>query len=165
MAEVENPYDAPEKVQARKDQEDPWNMYLIVRKSLGMGAGKVAAQVGHAVGMMYSRQIKMTVAYHMNPSRAQLVTADDGSRQYEFVGEEMRKKLMRFSTWEENSFAKIVLKADDKQWEKLKAEQECFLVRDAGHTEVAPGSETVIGLWPMKKSERTTLLKKLQVLK
>ena len=48
-----NLQDTSKKVQTRKDQEDPWIMYLIVRESLNMSAGKIAAQVGHAVGIIY----------------------------------------------------------------------------------------------------------------
>ena len=44
---------SPEAIVARKDQEDPIVMYLIVRESLNMSIGKTAAQVGHAVQMLH----------------------------------------------------------------------------------------------------------------
>lgn len=37
--------------------------------------------------------------------------------------------------------------------------------KDAGLTEVDPGTETVMALWPMRKSERPPLVKRLQTLK
>ena len=141
MAEIKNPYDNPESFQARKDQEDPWIMYLIVRDSLGMSAGKTAAQVGHAVGIMYGH--------------------------YYYIINDDDHMLMKdsFLSWKGDSFRKVVLKAKDKHWDKLKDRLDCFVVRDAGLTEIDPGSETVIGVWPMKRSERINILRKLQTLK
>ncbi|HVI42684.1 MAG TPA: aminoacyl-tRNA hydrolase [Anaerovoracaceae bacterium] len=142
--EEHNPHDDPEKAKARKDQEDPWVMYLIVRESLGMGAGKIGAQCGHAVGMMYEKL--------------------HGLKKQE-KNQSVLDKLNTFEAWRNESYRKVVLRADDKEWEKLKAELECFVVRDAGFTEVPAGSETVIGLWPMRKSQVPKIVKKLQVLK
>jgi peptidyl-tRNA hydrolase len=69
--------------------------------------------------------------------------------------------------WVKSSFRKVVLRADDKEWEKVKAcpDLTFVTVRDAGLTEVAAGSETVLGIWPMLKSQAPKVLKKLQVLK
>ncbi len=142
MAEIENPYNNPESVKVRKEQEDPWIMYLIVRDSLGMSPGKTAAQVGHAVGMLYEHR-----------------------RTLFMYSPENYGNQKKFDSWKRDSFRKVVLKAKDKQWEKLKDKLYCFVVRDAGLTEVDPGSETVIGVWPMKKSERINILRKLQTLK
>jgi len=66
-----------------------------------------------------------------------------------------------------SGITKICLVADDKEWEKLKLEQshQMVLVQDAGKTEIPPNSETVIGLHPMLKSQRTKTLKRLQLLK
>lgn len=52
MSAIENPHDDPAAVEARKNQEDPWVLYLIVRESLNMTPGKLVAQCGHAVGMV-----------------------------------------------------------------------------------------------------------------
>jgi peptidyl-tRNA hydrolase len=60
------------------------------------------------------------------------------------------------------------LKADEKEWIKLKQEikdQPHVIVRDAGLTELEPGTETVIGLWPVRKSKRSKTVARLQVLK
>lgn len=153
MSVKDNPHDAPDKVQARKDQEDPWVMYLIVRESLLslMSVGKVAAQVGHAVGMI---DVKFRKIYYNI-----IKWGEEGHSPDQLIA------YHKFTSWEDASFRKIVLKADDKEWEKLKAEEECFLVRDAGLTDIPSGSETVIGLWPMKKSQASKLVKRLQILK
>ena len=74
---------------------------------------------------------------------------------------------MLFKNWLISSFRKVVLKADDKEWAKIKADLEDgdVIVVDAGLTEIEPGSETVIGMHPIHKSSVGKLIKRLQVLK
>lgn len=138
----ENPHDAPEAVEARKNQEDPWVLYLIVRESLDMSAGKIAAQAGHAVGMVYEKYATYSV---LSSAEARLHCDD-------------------FNHWRDESFRKIALKASDKDWKKLKTELDCLVVRDAGLTQVAAGSETVIALFPMRKSSAPKVIKRLRLL-
>lgn len=138
--EFENKHDHPDAVRARKNQEDPWVLYLIVRESLDMSTGKIAAQVGHAVGMVYEAYIR-----DLNNSKSS-------------------DKINDFKSWRSESFRKIALKADDKEWVKVKEQCECFVVRDAGFTQVKSGSETVIALFPMRKSNVPKIVRKLQVL-
>jgi peptidyl-tRNA hydrolase len=186
MSEVKSMYDDPEQVQARKNQTDPWVLYLIVRESLGMGVGKVVAQGGHAVGMIYEHRetLNRTNTQYVAQAKKLQEELDKHSQvfMYEGPSEEFSRlvkeknqisnkffdneeKLHQLDQWRQNSFRKVVLRANDKEFEKIKAELECFVVRDAGLTEVAPGSETVIALWPMKKSEVPKLIQRLQVLK
>jgi PTH2 family peptidyl-tRNA hydrolase len=139
MPVINHPYDLPEKPVESSAQIDPVVMYLIVHASLGMSPGKLAAQAGHAVGM-----VMLHYADHRNEDTPE-------------------NKLMR--DWITSSYRKVTLAADDKEWEKVKSELNCFLVRDAGYTELSPGSETVIALYPMLKSQRSKLLKRLQTLK
>lgn len=150
MSEIENPYNNQESIQTRKDQEDPWIMYLIVNDDLNMSAGKIAAQVGHAVGMMYGY-------YQYLDSNLEYAACGYGELS-DFNG------IKSFKSWKNDSFRKVVLKAKNSKWEKLKDQLKCFVVRDAGLTEIDPGSETVIGVWPMKRSERPNILRKLQTL-
>jgi peptidyl-tRNA hydrolase len=126
---------------ARANQEDPIVMYFVVRESLSMTAGKACAQVGHAAQMLLLQYF------------------NDGSA--------ITNKHDVFRQWLDGSFRKVVLKADDKEWEKLKAEfavGDIVLVVDAGLTQVASGSETCVGIWPMLKSSRPKILKRLQAL-
>ena len=141
-------YNTPEAVALRANQEDPIVMYLIVRESLNMGIGKTAAQCAHASQML---QLKF--------QQAELVECYDWSPKPEH--------MRLYSDWLARSFRKVVLKADDKEWEKIKLEfdNKHVLVIDAGLTEVEPGSETVIGLFPMYKSQAPKIIKRLQVLK
>jgi len=144
MSEHEKDYNSPEECEKRMSQEDPIIMYLVVH-DIGMSAGKMAAQVGHAVGMLY-------IKYMMH------------------IGLLSDQKLKIWQEWQEDSFRKVTLTANDSKWNKLKSQLpdlgiEHSMVIDAGLTEIPRGSETVIGVWPMRKSSRPPLLRKLQVLK
>lgn len=159
-----NPQD-PENVVARASQEDPIIMYLIVRESLGMGMGKTAAQCAHASQMLLLK-------FHKMDSRLNEIQDLDDTFGELLPGEWEEKDLIYpkwslFNEWLNNSFRKVVLKADEKEWAKLKEDMEdCdIIVVDAGLTEIAPNSETVIGLFPMRKSLVGKLVKRLQVLK
>ncbi len=129
--------------------EDPLVMYLVVRESLNMGAGKVGAQCGHAVQLIMLEWLKL----HMATANLN----EKEKNQYNKFNDWMNKKT-------NGSFRKVVLRADDKEWEKIKKELDHILVTDAGLTEVLAGSETCIALFPMKKSERPKVIKRLQTL-
>jgi peptidyl-tRNA hydrolase len=134
--------------------DDPLVMYLIVRESLNMGAGKVGAQCGHAVQLIMLEWLKL-----------QKFAIEFG---YKNINEKESIQYANFNDWIDRktngSFRKVVLRANDKEWEKIKNELDHVLVTDAGLTEVAAGSETVIVLWPIRKSERPSIIKRLQVL-
>lgn len=142
--------DYPEQVALRKNQGDPIIMYLIVRESLGMSAGKIGAQCAHA------SQMALIKHYEQGTMR------DSG-----MLPSEELPRFYIFQEWLKTSFRKVVLRADDKEWEKVKAcpDLRFVVVRDAGLTEVEAGSETVIGVFPIKKSECPKVIKRLQVLK
>lgn len=153
----------PEAIAKRSAQEDPIVMYLIVRESLGMGMGKTAAQCAHASQMLLLKHIALEkelvnlegVEENFGP-----LTKDE-----EIYWDANQPKYFVFLSWLDTSFRKVVLRADDKEWVKLKEIPNHVLVVDAGLTEIAAGSETVIGFWPMHKSEVPKLIKKLQALK
>lgn len=146
-----NPSDTPELIDLRKGQDDPLMLYIIVRESLGMSPGKIASQVAHGVQMFTLRFKDLQFTYMEGTGK-------------ELSDEELRKVFVT-EEWLASSYRKVVLRADDKEWERLKAELWCFLVRDAGLTEVESGSETVLVLWPMLKSEAPRVVRRLQVLK
>lgn len=155
---IMNLCDDSNKIQARQDQEDPWIMYLIVRESLNMTPGKIAAQVGHAVGIMYEYYLfflfQIDTMYHS-------VIPEEKIQKLENF---LLPNIESFNQWKNNSFRKVVLKASDKEWEKIKQQLDCYLVIDAGLTQIESGSETVIGLWPMLKSSAPPLVKRLRLL-
>lgn len=134
-----------EKIAVRDSQVDPLVMYLIHNESITMGMGKFAAQCGHAVGMLDQRFYKL--------------------KRDNFVGWSEPTDVEVFEQWLNESFRKVVLKANAKEWIKLKELPNYVLVVDSGLTEIAPGSETFIGLWPMRKSQVPKLIKRLQAVK
>jgi len=144
-------YNSHEAVLARATQEDPIIMYLIVRESLGMGAGKIAAQCAHAAQMILLKYMQFEKDEHTNKL---LPFSRD---KYDIITE-----------WLDHSFRKVILGADESKWNKIKTEiqeKDRVIVIDAGLTEVEPGSETVIGLIPMHKSNAPKIIKRLKALK
>ena len=122
--------------------EDPIAMYLVVRQSLNMSIGKTAAQVAHASS-------RLTEIYYRNKASTNNEYFDN------------------FKSWLKDGERKIVLEADEKEWKTLQGVMNNYdcLITDAGHTELEPGTTTVIGFFPMKKSARPNILKRLQALK
>lgn len=103
-------------------QDAPYKMVLCVNQELSMGKGKVAAQCCHAAVGCYKRAAKQCP----NALRA----------------------------WEMTGCAKIALKCptqDELEIIAAKAMERdipFYLVEDAGRTQIAAGSRTVLGLGP-----------------
>jgi peptidyl-tRNA hydrolase len=159
---------SPEAMAARAGQADPIVMYLIIRESLEMSPGKIAAQCSHASQMLTLKY------FHEKSRQAELSTlwgrfkkiVNDFFTKGEMPKEQLEQNLDLFETWLDTSFRKVVLRADDHRFERLRAENpNHVVVVDAGLTEIAPGSETVLGLWPMYRSTCSKYLSKTQVLK
>lgn len=134
---------------ALANQEDPLVMYLVVKESLNMGAGKVGAQCAHGAQMLLLDYLK-----RLERSKSGLLK----------IGNHMEI----FQQWLDTSFRKVVLKADDREWQKIIDHfdvGDIVIVCDAGLTEVEPGTNTVICIWPMFKSQQPKVLKRLQALK
>ncbi|XP_034148850.1 peptidyl-tRNA hydrolase 2, mitochondrial isoform X3 [Esox lucius] len=99
-----------------------FKMILVVRSDLKMGKGKVAAQCSHAAVSAY-KQVQ-----RRNP---------DMLKQWEYCGQ-----------------PKVVVKAPDEDslLELLTLAKEVglpiSLIQDAGRTQIAPGSRTVLGIGP-----------------
>jgi peptidyl-tRNA hydrolase len=151
---MEDP-NSPEAIAARASQEDPIVMYLVMRESLGMSLGKSCAQSGHVTMMMHIKYRELL----------------DENEMFKLCGWELPHnpaRLELYKKWLDSSFRKVTLTADDKEWAKVKAElpaDDIVIVVDAGLTEIAAGSETFIAVWPMYKSQRPRILKKLQAVK
>jgi len=92
---------------------------IVVRGDLDMGVGKLAAQVAHASLTAYEQ-------------------ADRDARR----------------AWKRESQKKVVLKvADESELHALKQEADAqglptALIRDAGHTQLEPGTVTTLGIGP-----------------
>ncbi|NXF07000.1 PTH2 hydrolase, partial [Smithornis capensis] len=99
-----------------------FKLVLVVRNDLKMGKGKVAAQCSHAAVSAY-KQVE-----RRNP---------DLLKQWEYCGQ-----------------PKVVLKAPDEETliqlldEAKRLGLTVSLIQDAGRTQIAPGSRTVLGIGP-----------------
>lgn len=111
---------------------------IIVRADLKMGKGKIAAQSSHASLAAF----KKTERKHPEIARE----------------------------WEMEGQKKIVLKVNSEQelienFELAKREEiPAELVRDAGHTQIEPGTVTCVGIGPWDESELDKLFGKLKLL-
>lgn len=99
--------------------------YFVVNSDLKMGPGKVAAQVAHAATI----------------STINMVSANNC---------QFPDYFNYFVEWYQTGMSKIVLKGNDRQLQRLK-ENGFYSIRDAGLTEVAAGSLTVVTLPPMPR--------------
>jgi len=108
---------------------------LIVRTDLGMGKGKIAAQCAHG-------------------SIAAFLKADEEAK----------------SAWVDSGMEKIVLKVQSEKdlavlFQKAKkAGLPAALIQDAGHTQIEPGSKTVVGIGPAEESELDKITGELKLL-
>jgi len=99
-----------------------YKMVIVARNDLKLTPGKLAAQVAHAA-------VNCALSTKKNNSKW-------------------------FSKWQTEGAKKVVAKADsvdDFFVLKEKAEQlkiSTSLIEDAGHTEIAPGTKTVLGIGP-----------------
>ena len=110
-------------------------MYIVVREEIAMSTGKTSAQVGHAVQYALMDRYESSVPKNIA------------------------------EPWMNSGSTKIVLRASDSEFERAKREtQHALVVRDAGRTELEPETETALAVWPTKKSERPTILKRLRLL-
>lgn len=160
-------YDSAEAREQRATQEDPIVMYLIVHETLNMSMGKTAAQCAHASQMLTLEYFDKKDKSRALQKKIQETTNPDELHIMKSMYAEHGRKLSIFGEWLQGSFRKVVLRADDKEWAKIQKDygDHMIMVVDAGLTEIPSGSETVIGLWPMRKSQAPKTIKKLQVLK
>jgi len=101
-------------------------MYILVNSDLNMGKGKLASQVGHVVGEITEEIIR---------------------KSYE-SGKGIPDCYLRYAKWKKTGTCKIILKASEEQIKSLIREPESVYIIDAGRTQIAPDSLTVIGFYP-----------------
>lgn len=147
MPVINNPFDNEKLAAIRAEQTDPLVQYFIINKDLKMSPGKSAAQVAHAANMFCD-------FYHTEYDRL-MSSWPRGGHEW--------SRILVSKRWREESYRKVILVAKATKFAKIKEELECFLVRDAGLTEVDPGSETVLALFPIKKSKAPNIIKRLRV--
>jgi len=110
---------------------------IIIRSDLGMSKGKMAGQTAHASVSAYALAL---------------------SREKEDAHE-----------WEEEGQKKIVLKVGGEEellalYEQMKREMPCALIRDAGKTQLEPGTITCFGAGPADEATINKYTKELKLL-
>ena len=121
-------------------EEDPIVQYYVVDAGLGMSPGKLGAQTAHAATLSV-----------IDMERLEQTSPDD-------------VRVQDYASWLNTGMRKIVLRGSHAELAHLEQEGG-YAVRDHGHTELEPGSLTVVALWPMRKSVAKPLVKRLQVYK
>jgi PTH2 family peptidyl-tRNA hydrolase len=110
---------------------------IIVRGDLGISKGKVAAQAAHA---------------SLSAFRKAEISDKFAAREWEAEGQ--KKVVLKVS-----SEAELL-----ELYEKMKREIPCALIRDAGHTQVDPGTVTCFGAGPADEAKIDKYTKDLKLL-
>lgn len=110
---------------------------IIVRKDLGMGAGKIAAQASHAALEAYEKTLKQ------NPLWVE-----------EWKGSGQAKIVLKV-----NSKKELL-----ELFEKTKKQLPTALIKDAGRTQIEAGEPTCIAIGPAPESEINKFTKELKLL-
>ncbi len=121
-------------------------MYIFVNMDLKMDKGKIAGQVGHVVQKILEYVLPI------------VVKLDAGLIQMENLDEQTRKHVQSYLSWAKNGMGKIVLKATQAELEEFISKHNAFYVRDAGLTQIAPNSLTVVGFCPAPKTQMQELV-------
>mmetsp|Transcript_11716 Transcript_11716/g.35702 ORF Transcript_11716/g.35702 Transcript_11716/m.35702 type:complete len:159 (-) Transcript_11716:117-593(-) len=117
---------------------EEYKVVLCVRTDLGMKKGKMAAQCGHATLGIYK--------------------------------EALRKRPQKVKSWEANAQPKIALQIRSMQearnLERMARSRgiPSYMVYDAGRTQIASGSMTVLALGPARKDELDAITGRLKLL-
>ena len=111
---------------------------IVVRRDLGMGTGKIAAQVGHAC---------VLGAEHVRKSKREWY---DG---WEISGQE--KVVLKVSSLDELEHVKKHAISLNLPWSE---------VTDAGHTQIEPGTVTCISIGPAPEDIIDKVTKDLKLL-
>lgn len=151
---------------ALEKQEDPYAVYIVVNETLNMTGGKIGAQIGHCIESLCFHYFDLTKEAIQLQKEAVNARATGKEIPYRYTV--VARKISLMNEWRNSGRRKIVLKADSKEWAKLKNEYvegiDRWITIDAGLTICPAGSETTMSIFPMRKSQRSKTLKHLQVL-
>lgn len=111
---------------------------IVVRKDLGMGAGKIAAQSCHA---------------SLNAYRKALEKDEDAAREWSEGGAE--KIVLKVQTEKE---LKLIY------GQALKAKLPAALIVDAGHTQIPAGTSTAVAIGPAQEAKIDAITGALKLL-
>ncbi|RNF26755.1 peptidyl-tRNA hydrolase, PTH2 family [Trypanosoma conorhini] len=131
-------------------RNEPLKLTLLVRKDLKMGTGKIAAQCAHAAVAVVEKvenRRRQDGTTTPPPQTAAADVEEDGRDHWD-------EWVAWYDAWMFAGSKKVVLQCDseEKLVEACRAAKEAglphALVRDAGRTQIAPGSKTVLAVGP-----------------
>ncbi|CCW61079.1 unnamed protein product [Phytomonas sp. EM1] len=123
-------------------------MILVVRKDLKMGTGKIAAQCAHA-GVAVVEEVLCLKSAYQRP-----IHGDAGDPAAANLATDLHPWIRWHDTWRVSGSTKVVLQCPDEaalQRVAARAREKrlpYYIVRDAGRTQVAAGSKTVVAVGP-----------------
>ncbi|KAG5507493.1 hypothetical protein JIQ42_07791 [Leishmania sp. Namibia] len=123
---------------------EPVKMALVVRKDLKMGSGKIAAQCAHAAVAV----VEEILAAKSAESAAAQPALNPVSAAW----------VQWYDAWSASGCSKVALQCPDEATMMALAKHARqvnlphYVIRDAGRTQVAPGSKTVVAVGPGPKS-------------
>jgi len=132
-----------------KQPENEVVMYIIFNKDLKMSTGKIAAQAAHAAVLVILEAVAGGMQVHKD-TNARFTVAPTSN-------------FWNFAEWLQHSFKKIVLQAQQPVLEELE-QKGFYAIRDAGHTQVPPGSITAVALPPMPRKDVLAIIKALKLM-
>ena len=141
--------------------------YYLVDRTLKMRQGKACAQCAHGALIVQKRHCKFSS--NVDKERIHRHLSENGfdsTSSLDAVALELQSSFVEtYKAWDEGGNAKVVLKADAELLQRAMDEFEFAVeVIDAGFTEVAPGSRTVVVLPVMKKEDAPDWIQALKLL-
>lgn len=145
------------------ENNSQYYMYIVVNHDLGMGKGKIAGQVGHAVHLAVESMLTSSSESNKNNTNM-LATISD------FVGSVVLNKRVPYNIksvytiWKNTGMAKVVLKASQSEMEALEKLPNTIAIRDCGRTQIAQNSLTAIAFYPDRKDNMQQIVGKYKLL-
>lgn len=123
-------------------QKNPLELvqYLVINTDLEMPPGKISAQTGHAIDKVAHNMMWLGIGSHFSD-----------------------EAYLRYEQWHNGDAAKIVLRAHQKDLQKL-ADLGFVSVIDKGYTEIPKNSLTCVSLGVMTRQEALPYIKRFQLL-
>jgi peptidyl-tRNA hydrolase, PTH2 family len=140
-------------------QDEETQLALVVRKDLKMGTGKIAAQCAHAA-VAVVEDIQSNHAGGSSRASSTSSGADEGDGGH----------AQWLSVWLKTGSPKVALQVDSEAaLVNLAKEAKAlslpfYVIRDAGRTQIAAGSKTVVAIGPAPKSRVQAITGKLKLL-
>ena len=138
--------------------------YYLVDRSLSMRQGKACAQCAHGA-LLADRGYRDRNAF--SAADAMHAIEDGGSSVSAFLDrmQDADTEYGQYKLWRDGGMRKIVLRADSSLLQKAMDDFEFAVeVIDDGHTEVDPGTRTVVVLPVMRKNEVPSWIGELKLL-